>query len=321
MGTVRRATVDDADAITDIAEAKRVQYAGYSPVFWRPHPEGRASHLRYIRRTVDSRLVFVHEANGAVDAYGGGELFPVPAVFGAAGTVCVVDGFAVRDPAAWPTIGRSVLDAVTAAAAEAGAALVAVVSGRDDQPKCAMLERAGLGLDSGWHVREHDRALPAPPAPGVRPAEPSDAPAILDLAAGSLHPCQRYQPTFWRRAGAARDEQVAALSAAVADPGAVAVVHETTGRVDGYAVGTLETAPPVYDPGGPVLLVGDFAADRTDATIATALLEAVSQGGRERGTVLTAVVAGQTDEARRRLLVDGGFRQASQWYARRLDGA
>jgi hypothetical protein len=321
MGTVRRATERDADAIGDIAEAKRAQYARYQPVFWRPHPEGRASHVRYVRRTMNTRFVFVHEEDGAVDAYGVGELFPVPAVFGAADRVCVVDGFATRRLDLWATAGAAVLDALLGAAADAGAASVAVVSGRDDEPKCSMLERAGLGPDSGWHVRERDRAPATSPDVRVRPAEPRDAAAVLELAAARRAPHERYQPTFWQRAGAVRDEQIAALSATVADSGTVALVHETTGRIDGYAVGTLETAPPVYNPGGPVLLVGDFAADRTDEAVGAALLEAVGRCGHERGAVLTAVVAGHADEGRRRLLADRGFRQASQWYVRPLRGA
>lgn len=321
MGTVRRATADDADAIGDIAQAKRVQYARYQPVFWRPHPDGRAAHVRYVRRTIDTRFVFVHEEDGAVDAYGGGELFPVPAVFGAASQVCVVDGFAVRDPAAWESTGRAVLDAILVAAADAGAVLVAVVSGVDDEPKCAMLAHACLSPDSGWHVRERAHALATSPPADARPAEPRDVPAILDLASAVRATYHRYQPTFWRRAGAERDEQVAALSATIADAATVALVHETAGRLDGYAIGTIETAPPVYNPGGPVLLIGDLAVDQTDETVGAALLEAVSRCGHERGTVLTAVVAGYADDARLELLAGRAFQPASRWYTRPLRSA
>jgi len=300
MGTVRRATVDDAEAIADVAEAKRALYASYSPLFWRPHPEGRASHLRYVRRKLANQVVFVHEDDGIVDAYGGGELFPVPAVFGAAGPVCVVDGFATR-PELWPTAGAALLDAIVAAAADAGASLVAVVSGRDDAPKCAMLERAGLTADSGWHIRERDRAPAASLSAGVRPAEPGDTPALLDLALSRLAPYQRYQPTFLKQADAT-----------------IGAVRDANGRIDGFAIGTLETAPPVYDPGGPVLLVGDFLAEQTDGA---ALLEGISQLGEAQGAVLTAVVAGEADATRRQLLAARGFRQASRWYVRPLQTA
>jgi hypothetical protein len=320
MATIRAAEERDLDTIGDIAEAKRREYAHYSPVFWRPHPDGRAPQLRFLGRqlTQDSTLAFVCEEGGAIDGFGVGMLRPVPAVDQPSGPVCLVDDFAVRSPDAWATTGRAVLDVILAAADEAGAALAVVISGRDDGPKCAMLEGAGFAPDSGWHVRERERAPSAAPAGGVRPAEARDAAAVVDLAVGVRAPYQRYQPSLWRRAGASREEHLAAVAALTGDPAVPTLVHEAAGRVGGYAFGTITPAPPVYDPGGPVSVVDDFATDRRDAAAAPALLEAISRYGHERGTVLTVVIAGQADTTKRRLIAEHGFRQASEFYTRRL---
>ena len=322
MATIRRTEERDLDPIGDIAEAKRREYARYSPVFWRPHPEGRAPQIRFLRRqlTQETTLAFVSEERGAIGAFGIAVLRSVPAVDQPSGPVCLVDDFATLSADAWPTSGWSVLDAILSAAAGAGAALAVVISGRDDGPKCAMLEGAGFGPDSGWHVRERDRATAAAPSADVRPAEARDAAGVLDLAIARRAPYERYQPSLWRRAGASRGEQVAAVASLIGDPNVATLVHETAGRLDGYAFGTVTSAPPVYDPGGPVCVVDDFAADGTDATAGLALLEAISRHGHERGTVLTVVIAGHADAPKRRLVAEHGFRQASEFYTRPLNG-
>jgi hypothetical protein len=76
--------------------------------------------------------------------------------------------------------------------------------------------------------------------------------------------------------------------------------------VDG-AVADLVPAPPVYDPGGPALLVR--ALPVTDGAVAAVLGRAAAQGA---AVVVVPVAAG--DEERADLLAGAGFAVASVWY-------
>lgn len=69
--------------------------------------------------------------------------------------------------------------------------------------------------------------------------------------------------------------------------------------------GILGPAPPVYDPGGPVLLA-DRVCDDADLNLVEA--EAV-----RRGSVLVVLPTGP-DSGRERALQDRGWTVASQWY-------
>lgn len=80
----------------------------------------------------------------------------------------------------------------------------------------------------------------------------------------------------------------------------------TTGRVDGpWFSGILGPAPPVYDPGGPVLL-----ADRLDDGCALAELESEAQ--RIGAVLLVVPTLPQAD--REQLLEQRDWSVASQWY-------
>jgi hypothetical protein len=61
---------------------------------------------------------------------------------------------------------------------------------------------------------------------GIRRAAPADIPAILDLAEAKREEYQRYQPTFWRKAGDSRERQRPFLARLVADENVIALVHD-----------------------------------------------------------------------------------------------
>ncbi|MGB9280765.1 MAG: hypothetical protein WCB57_11895 [Pseudonocardiaceae bacterium] len=78
------------------------------------------------------------------------------------------------------------------------------------------------------------------------------------------------------------------------------------GRVDGRGFsGILGPAPPVYDPGGPVLLADRVSAD--------ADLSGVEDEAARMGSVLV-VMPTEPDNDRERALQDSGWTVASQWY-------
>lgn len=155
----------------------------------------------------------------------------------------------------------------------------------------------------------------------VRTATRDDVAAIRELARTHRVDHQRYQATFWRRAGTSREEQAAYLEARLADPGLIASVHETDGEVDGAILATILPAPPVYDPGGSVALIGDVTlADGADrGATGAALLRAAESAAREKGAVLVAVVAGHDETWLRALLERERFSLASEWHRRPVD--
>lgn len=68
------------------------------------------------------------------------------------------------------------------------------------------------------------------------------------------------------------------------------------------------SAPPVYDPGGPVCFVEDWSGD-------TALLAEAEQTAAARGAVLTRVICSHSETAHAASLVLHGYSVASEWYA------
>ncbi|MGH7862389.1 MAG: hypothetical protein ACREOS_09140 [Candidatus Dormibacteraceae bacterium] len=155
----------------------------------------------------------------------------------------------------------------------------------------------------------------------LRAAVGDDVSAILELAEAHLDDDQRYQATFWRRAGGSREQQATYLRSRLTGEGVVAYVHEAGDRVDGLIVANLVSAPPVYQPGGPVALIDDFAvrAPSDWTAVGRLLLQAATAEAREKGAVVTAVVAGQHADGKRRLLSRAGYSPASEWHLIGLD--
>jgi GNAT superfamily N-acetyltransferase len=154
----------------------------------------------------------------------------------------------------------------------------------------------------------------------IRPATKADVPAILDLAEAKREEYQRYQPTFWRKAGDSRAKHGAYLETLVESERVIGRVHETEGVVDGFVFASLLAAPPVYDPGGPVCLVDDFATrDAADwSRFGAALLADAVAEAKRRGAVLAVVIAGHLDEPKRAMLAEAGYSIASEWHVRGL---
>ena len=79
----------------------------------------------------------------------------------------------------------------------------------------------------------------------------------------------------------------------------------------GHGTNTLRavvlSAPPVYDPGGPVCFIEDWPGD-------TALLAEAEQTAAAKGAVLTRVICPHADTARADLLTRHGYSVASEWY-------
>lgn len=156
---------------------------------------------------------------------------------------------------------------------------------------------------------------------GTRPATHEDVDTVAALAAARRRAYEAHQPRFWREAENALARHTAHLHTLVDDADHVFLVAVAAGRVAGFAIGRLVAAPPVYDPGGPTLLVDDFAVERPEAwaSLGRVLLRDLTDVARSRGAVQAVVVAGRHDEPKRVALRAAGLAVASEWWTTPID--
>jgi hypothetical protein len=309
--TVRELSPDDADWAAGLMDERRREYERYSPVFWRPAAQARARHVRFLRRQIaDPATVALRSPRGFLIA----QLRPAEAF---------VDDFAVDHAGTWAEDGAELLLAVWSRVRVTGVDALRVVTAQADQPKSALLNGLGLDLVEQWWIHE----LPAAPSkaagrdlvPGLSPPS-TDAPASGDDPASSApgrvvsgspdpaaHPARRDGP------GPAVSPRPAAAAGSrgrpesPGPPGSAPVRRfDPPRRIEGPGLsGLFGSAPPVYDPGGPVLL-----ADRVAADVGSAELDAEAI---RLGAVLLVVPAAP-GSARAGELAGCGWHVASDWY-------
>ncbi len=156
----------------------------------------------------------------------------------------------------------------------------------------------------------------------IRVATQGDVEVIADLVQEKRIQYETYQPIFWRIAPLARNTHGAFIAKVLADDHTIALVwEETPGNIEGFIIANIVTAPPVYEPGGPVCMVDDYwvrGGTRWD-TIGQSLLDAVcARAQSEFGAVEVLVVCGHKDNAKRSMLQDNGLDIASEWYVKAL---
>jgi GNAT superfamily N-acetyltransferase len=154
---VRPAGEADLEPMLDLAEARRRQYAGLHGRFHRPAPGAREvqrGFFRHLLAASDCIVLVAEHEGGAVAGFVIGRLFPPPPVYDPGGPACMVDDFAVADPALWPGLGRALLDAVRERAHERGAVQMVVVCAPEDGPKQALLAGSGLDVVTEWWRRD-----------------------------------------------------------------------------------------------------------------------------------------------------------------------
>jgi hypothetical protein len=145
---VRQARADDVDAMADLAERKRQQYAAYAPRFWRPAPDGREKHLPFlgVQLTRDDTVALVADAADPDAAYSL-DGFLIARDGG-------VDDFAVAAPEMWPTVGAALLRTAERESAARGVGRMVLVCGAKDAAKAEMLRAAGYAVVERWYVNE-----------------------------------------------------------------------------------------------------------------------------------------------------------------------
>lgn len=82
----------------------------------------------------------------------------------------------------------------------------------------------------------------------IRGAEARDVTAMVELSEQKRLEYQAYEPRFWRKAADSREKQTPYLERLLTGERTLAFVHERDAGIDGFIIGALMDAPPVYDP-------------------------------------------------------------------------
>ncbi len=127
-----------------------------------------------------------------------------------------------------------------------------------------------------------------------------------------------FDPHFWHPHVTADETQLAWFSHLLRDPGHVVLVadHGDGNELDGFVIGRIVDAPPVYDPGGRSCMVDDFAWRSPGA--AQELLAAATAWAIEQDAVTLVVVTAAADKGRRDVLQQAGLHTTSEWWTTSL---
>jgi len=152
----------------------------------------------------------------------------------------------------------------------------------------------------------------------IRKAETGDVTEIALLAAKKREKYEEYHPQFHRESPQAFELHSMFLRDALAKENMVVLASETGGKVDGFIIGNLLSAPPVYQLGGKICLVDDFMVERPElwATVGRELLTRVMEWTKGNGAVLANVVCGPLDNPKKALLIGEAFSVATEWHVK-----
>lgn len=155
----------------------------------------------------------------------------------------------------------------------------------------------------------------------IRPAVGGDLENMLKLAESRRREYAVFQPLFWRPAADAVARQRPHLARLIEDDAVITVVADTHHGLAGFAIGTVVSAPPVYNPGGPTCVLDDFTVDDPELwpAIGGDLLRSVRRAARLQGAAQIVVVCGHLDGPKRTLLEASGLDIASDWWVTPLD--
>ncbi len=155
----------------------------------------------------------------------------------------------------------------------------------------------------------------------VRKAKPFDVDRIVELSEQKRLQYEAYQPVFWRKAADSAGQQRVFLEQLVERDNVIGMVYERGGVVEGFIIGSLIPAPPVYDPGGSTCSVDDFVvAEEAWDSVGGELLEAVAAAARARGAAQMVVVSAHLDTRKREALANRTYAIASEWWVKPLQG-
>jgi GNAT superfamily N-acetyltransferase len=154
----------------------------------------------------------------------------------------------------------------------------------------------------------------------IRTARETDSLRMVAIAETKRVEYEGYSPRFWRKAPDSSLKQELFFERLLTSPDVIALVAQGEDTLAGFIISAITIAPPVYNPGGPVCIVDDFAVATPQEwdSIGAALLAAVEREAKARGAVLSVVVCPQRDQVKRAMRQKAGAAVASEWHVKPL---
>ena len=153
---IRDVTATDVPAMAALADAKRTEYAIYSPVFWRKADNGLEVQTRFFTNRMlpsDTVISLVADTDGIIEGFVIGIIREAPPVYDPGGPVCWIDDFTVAHPELWATVGTALYWEATLRAQQRGVVAMVTIAGHLDMPKRAMLQARGAPITVETYVQ------------------------------------------------------------------------------------------------------------------------------------------------------------------------
>jgi len=151
----------------------------------------------------------------------------------------------------------------------------------------------------------------------VRLSTSTDINALVSLSKTKRLSYEKIQPQFWKYAGPEAEEvQAAWFEELLTNDQFIMLTGENNGKISGFVIGKLVTAPQVYNPGGLTLEIDDFcvATDALWDSLGASLLHEISNRAKARGAIQLYVVSGHHDAAKKQFLHSQNLSITSEWY-------
>ena len=154
----------------------------------------------------------------------------------------------------------------------------------------------------------------------IRTAREADISRMVAIAETKRIKYEGYSPVFWRKAPDSSSKQELFFQRLLTSPDVIALVAEVEDKLLGFIIGAVTMAPPIYNPGGLVCIIDDFAVAKPQewGSVGAELLAAVEREAKARGAVLSVVVCSQRDQTKRTMLQKTGAAVASEWHVKPL---
>lgn len=154
----------------------------------------------------------------------------------------------------------------------------------------------------------------------IREAQHTDISAMVDLIESRRIQLQSYQPVLWNKAKDSAEKTAAWFEQLINSDKAICLIGEQDDQFDGFLIATETPAPPVYDPGGAMWTIDDFAVSRDLSWTRTggALLRDVKERLKANGVRQIVVVNAVNDLYQRQILEEAGLDSTTLWFTQTL---